>query len=384
MIRTSNVKGGRISLDSVKYVTLETYQRWTRRQVPQRGDIVLTREAPLGEVGLIRNEGHVFLGQRLVAYRVNKAVADPTFVFYALQGADLQAQIAAFGSGSTVEHMRVPDAKMLLVNAPPLNIQRRIAGILSAYDDLIEVNTRRISVLEKMVQRLFDELLANFSEQEDQSWRRMTVGDVISVLESGSRPRGGVGTDGDVPSIGAENVLGLGRYDYSKDKFISREYFETMRRGHVRPGDVMLYKDGAYIGRLSMAWGSFPHSQCVVNEHVFLIRPKPIVSSQYLYFWLAQAEMQSKIRGLNANAAQPGLNQPSIKGLPISLPPIHLLKQFDKAAKPILDLLFNLAIQNTGLCKARDLLLPKLIAGEIDLEKAAGNAEKAARRVAAA
>src|SRR5436309_3358390 len=71
MIRTNNIKGGRIDLIDVKYVTKEVFEYWTRRIIPKKGDVILTREAPLGEVGMIETDDDVFLGQRLMQYRAN-------------------------------------------------------------------------------------------------------------------------------------------------------------------------------------------------------------------------------------------------------------------------------------------------------------------------
>ena len=114
MIRTTNIKNGTIDLSKVFFVTEETYKKWTIRSVPQIDDVILTREAPLGEVGIVKTDEKIFLGQRLMQYRANKDVVNPKFLYYSLQGWDLQSQIRAHeGSGSTVSHIRVPDAKSL-------------------------------------------------------------------------------------------------------------------------------------------------------------------------------------------------------------------------------------------------------------------------------
>lgn len=157
MIRTTNVKGGWVNLSEVRYVSEEVFTKWTRRQVPKRGDVILTREAPLGEVGMLRSNDQVFLGQRLVSYRAEPRKLDNRFLLYSFQSADLQAQFKALGSGATVEHIRVPDCEKWILHLPPLNEQHRIASILSAYDNLIENNTRRIAILEEMARRLYEE-----------------------------------------------------------------------------------------------------------------------------------------------------------------------------------------------------------------------------------
>ncbi|MCV2354568.1 restriction endonuclease subunit S [Paucibacter sp. B2R-40] len=132
MIRTTNVRHGRVSLDSVNYVSEETYLIWTRRQTPQRGDVILTREAPMGEVGMLLSDEKVFLGQRVVSYRANAEKLDNRFLLYALQSQPLQDQIRARASGSTVQHMRVPDSKNLQLPLPSLNEQKSIVEILDA------------------------------------------------------------------------------------------------------------------------------------------------------------------------------------------------------------------------------------------------------------
>lgn len=162
MIRTTNVRNGFIDLSETRFVDEETYKKWTRRQVPMPGDVILTREAPLGEVGIIRPGEHVFLGQRLVSYRTNPALLDNRFLLYFLLSEEGKSQVLSFGMGATVAHMRVPDAKKLQIPCPPLAIQRRIASILGAYDDLIEVNRRRIAVLEEMARGLFEEWFVRF------------------------------------------------------------------------------------------------------------------------------------------------------------------------------------------------------------------------------
>ena len=264
----------------------------------------------------------------------------------------------------------------------PMPIQQKIASILSSYDDLIENNTRRIQILEEMAQRIYQEWFVNFrfpghekvrfvnSElgKIPEGWEVVQLGEVLESIESGSRPKGGIdSSEREVPSIGAENVLGLGRYDFNKEKYVSREFYENMRKGKVQSGDVLLYKDGAKIGRKSMFRDGFPHEVCCINEHVFILRTNSRCSQNYLYFYLDRPDITQKIINLNTNAAQPGINQAGVKSLPILLPPKELIELFDNKVEPLLGLLFNLAKKNQTLRKKRDLLLPKLISGEIDV-----------------
>lgn len=203
MIRTTNVRDGWVELRGVRCVTAATFEKWTRRQKPRRGDVILTREAPLGEVGLLRSDESVFLGQRLVAYRADPGKLDNRFLLYAMLGDDMQGQIRSMGSGATVEHMRVPDCEKLTLRLPPLCEQLHIASILSAYDDLIENNTRRIAILEEMARRIYEEWFVRFRfpgfeavpmvESElglvPQGWRAALLGDVAAYINRGLAPK---------------------------------------------------------------------------------------------------------------------------------------------------------------------------------------------------
>ena len=143
MIRTTNVRNGRVDLESVNHVTEDVYRIWTRRQVPKRGDVILTREAPMGEVGMLLSDDKVFLGQRLVSYRANPMKLNNRFLLYALQSADLQGQIHGLASGSTVQHMRVPDSKKLQLPHPDLKEQERAVVTL----DTVREESQRLAIV---------------------------------------------------------------------------------------------------------------------------------------------------------------------------------------------------------------------------------------------
>ena len=191
MIRTTNVREGRIDLSETRFVEAGVFQKWTRRVLPRRNDIVLTREAPLGEVGLLRSDEKVFLGQRTMLYRADPKKLNQQFLYYSLLGSYVQAQIRGQGSGSTVEHLRVPDAEKLVIPVAPLEGQKNIAAILSAYDDLIENNRRRIALLEKMAEEIYREWFvrmrfpgheqAKFEKGMPVGWQQASLGQVVEL-----------------------------------------------------------------------------------------------------------------------------------------------------------------------------------------------------------
>lgn len=266
---------------------------------------------------------------------------------------------------------------------PPLPIQRRIAGILSAYDELIENSQRRIKILETMARTLYREWFIHFRfpgyenvplalsslGNIPQGWEASTLGEHLATLESGKRPKGGIrGVEDGVPSIGAENINGIGQHDFSNEKFIPREFFESMRKGVIQDRDVAIYKDGAYIGKSSYFRDDFPHAEHAVNEHVFLLRTSGDRFKQNaLYLWLQEPDTVQIIRSKNTNAAQPGINQKTVHGLELIVPDPQTATYFDELVDPLLAQIVSLAKKIQTLRRTRDLLLPRLLSSQVDV-----------------
>jgi type I restriction enzyme S subunit len=382
-ISCKDVRDGWVKYTGARQITEADYLDTHRRTQLEANDILITNSGTIGRMALVPRApetGRTTFQKSVAIIKPKKDRVLPRWLYYYLM-AEREALIAWAG-GTAQKNLLLRDMRAFQVRVPSFPVQHKIVSILSAYDDLIENNLRRIKILEEMARLIYQEWFVKLrfpghekarmvdSELGDvpEGWEMVNMGAVLSTLESGSRPRGGIDPDErGVPSIGAENILGLGQYDYGKEKYVTREFFEGMRRGQVQSGDVLLYKDGAKIGRKSMFRNGFPHTICSINEHVFILRTNTRCTQNYLFFWLALREVTKQIVNLNTNAAQPGINQKGVKGLPIVLPPVDALEHFDNLIDPLLQKLFNLVKRNRILRQTRDLLLPKLISGEIDV-----------------
>jgi type I restriction enzyme S subunit len=140
-----------------------------------------------------------------------------------------------------------------------------------------------------------------------------------------------------------------------------------MKRGKLKDRDILVYKDGAYIGRTSLFQDGFPHQIASVNEHVFLVHTLNESFQYYLFFTLYQHEYYLKMQKLNKNAAQPGINSKAMLSLEILLPPLELIQKFDEFITPVMKIIFAKAKENRELVDARDRLLPKLMSGELEV-----------------
>lgn len=157
IIRTPNVGKGRLILDGVQKVSKETYDKRNVRAVPQKDDIIFAREAPAGNAAIIREGQEVCLGQRTVLIRPSKEKVYPQYLVYYMLAPQQQYELLGTANGSTVAHVNIPIIRKMPVELPNMNIQIKIADIISAYDDLIENNQKQIKLLEEAAQRLYKE-----------------------------------------------------------------------------------------------------------------------------------------------------------------------------------------------------------------------------------
>jgi type I restriction enzyme, S subunit len=378
-----------INFNTCRRISRADYEKLVRQGCqPLRDDVLIAKDgaSALDTVCVMKKNLDVVLLSSVAILRPNQDLINPLYLRYYLDSGNIRQYIKnAFTTGAAIPRVVLKDFKLVRMLLPPLPTQRKIASILSAYDDLIENNQRRIKILGEMAQNLYREWFVKFRFPGHENvrfvdsplgriperWEVVKLGEHLIALESGKRPKGGARDQLDgVPSVGAENITGIGRHNYQNEKYVSREFFESMRKGVVKDGDVALYKDGAYIGRSSYFRDGFPHTSFCVNEHVFLLRTNgEHLTQNLLYLWLQEPKTVSDIRATNANAAQPGINQAGVKGLFITVPPKEICQQFDNLIEPSLALIIRLAKRNIILHRTRDLLLPKLISGEVDVSE---------------
>jgi len=293
------------------------------------------------------------------------------FFYYYL----LTINLAKFNSGGAVPTLNRNLIKNYRVKKFSLEKQQKIVSILSSYDDLIENNLKRIKLLEESAQMIYKEQFGDFLLSDDsikqlpKGFSIKLLGEISAKLESGSRPKGGIDKKlrSGVPSIGAENVIGLGKYNYQAEKMIPESFFAKMKNGVIEDRDILIYKDGAYIGKTSLFQDDFPYTKCCVNEHVFLIHCSNRLYQYFLFLTLNHPLYYKKMQNLNANSAQPGINQVAVKSLSLIWPDEKTIISFNHKIESMISLIFNLAKQNRLLQQARDLLLPKLMTGEIEV-----------------
>lgn len=370
MIRTTNVKDGRILTDGLRSVDEATFIKWNRRLKPQKNDVVLTREAPLGDVGLIRTEHQFFLGQRTMIYRADGKKLNQHFLYYSLLGSVLQGQIRTLGSGSTVEHVRVPDAEKLIIPYPDLQTQKKIAAILSAYDDLIENNKRRIALLENMAEEIYREWFVRFrfpnyknvefEKGMPKGWEVKSLGEFYNTASGGTPSRSNSNNyDGEINWLKTGELKNTFAFD--SDEKITLQGLESSSTKIFPPYTVVIAMYCAMPYITILAEKSSTNQACCA----FLPKYK-YLSHVYTYHLIKFA--QNHMIQFAHGAAQQNLSQDLIKGFTLLIASDSVVTQFTEKVVPIFEQIKLLAKMNKLLERTKNSLLPRLISGKLTVE----------------
>jgi type I restriction enzyme S subunit len=376
MIRTTNVENGFIDTENVRYVTRETYERWTRRLKPRLGDLILTREAPLGDVGKLRTNDQIFLGQRLYHFRPDPTKVDADFLLYALLSEDLQGQIRAFGSGSTVEHMRLEDIPCLELDLPPLPMQRRIAGMLSAYDELVENNRRRIRLLESMALALYRDWFVNFRFPGHERIKMVdaAIGPVpeawpvrpVTACVALS-PRVVVPREGDKPFVPMGSLA-------TDSMLVTDVETRTGNSGaKFQNGDTLLARITPCLENGKTAFVQFlpdAHSVAFGSTEFIVLRSQTLTPEFVYLLARSDAFRNHAIKSMSGATGRQRVREDCFDSFWVAQPPQSVLERFSKLVTPSFQLIQQLHLQSQNLQLTRNLLLPHLMSGQLMLRDA--------------
>ncbi len=375
MIRTTNVRDGFIDTENVRCVTEETYKKWTRRLIPKRGDVILTREAPLGKVGKIRSDDQIFLGQRLYHFRTNPQKLDADFLLYALLYDDLQGQIRGYGSGATVEHMRLEDVPCLEIYLPELLTQRKIAAILSAYDELIENNLRRIKILEEMAQNLYREWFVKFRFPGHEQAR--FVDSPLGMIPEGWEAKAvttsiAVNPKVRVPKNGEKPFVSMGLLANNSMLICEVETRTGNSGSKFQNADTLFARITPCLENGKTGYVQFLSNDKAVafGSTEFIVLRSLSLSPEFVYLLARSSEFRDNaIKSMSGATGRQRVSEKCFDNFVIAHPDQDTLSKFTIHIAPIFQQSFTLAKKNISLRRTRDMLLPRLISGEVDVSR---------------
>lgn len=354
MIRVTDIRPGFVNTAGAVRVDEETYQQFSKKHTPQIGDILFSRVGSYGNSAYVSRNEEFCLGQNTVCISPKKSRIEPVFLYCALNSDDLRSQIESMVGGASQGTISLKSIRKLQVPIPPLPVQRRIAGILSAYDDLIENNQRRIKILEEMARSLYREWFVHFRFPGHekvkmvpspigpipQCWEVKPLFDICQVRYGKNLPTKNLSADGPYPVYGAAKVIG--HYtEYTRD----RRTLICGCRGSV--GEMQITQP-----------------QCFVTNNSFTFDPAHPDS----FFWLFYALKERGLRDVIGGAAQPQITLDGISSIELAMPPLPLLRHFQQSVEAMFEQAWILDSQIRNLRRTRNLLLPRLLSGQVGIE----------------
>jgi type I restriction enzyme S subunit len=379
VIRGSNLSldvGVRLSDDSLAYLSEETAGRF-RRSIARRGDLVFTCWGTVGQVGLV--DERCQFDEYVVSNKQMKLTPDPErvdshFLYYLLSSPEMVGEVTGQAIGAAVPGFNLGQLRSLTIRLPGLGEQRSIATVLRAIDDLIENHRRRVEVLEEMARAVYREWFVRF---------RYPGHEHVPLVDSplGPIPDGWtVGVLGDLAALDRVNVQPRDSPGELFDHY-SIPAFDDGARPVVEPGGAI--KSGKYLlstpavlvsklnPRIDRVWFAEPGTEqrSVTSTEFLILRPNERSHLEHLYLLARDPKFREQLTALSGgtSGSHRRAKPADFLKLPVAVAPAAVLDILAKATSDQLRLARQLARQGNKLAGLRDLLLPKLVTGQIDV-----------------
>jgi len=353
MIRVTDIKRGFVSLDGTRKVDAGTYNEFSKKHKPQIGDILFSRVGSYGNSCFLNKKIDICLGQNTVCISPDSEKVDPFYLYSFFNSPDSKSQVDSFVGGSSQPTISLANIKKIKITLPTLKVQKKVSQVIATYDNLIENNSRRIAILEDMAQSLYREWFVKFRFPGYQNckfkesslglipegWEVERLDDFVVLQRGFDLPKKKRNEEGDIPIYASSGICG-----YHDEVKVKGPGIVTGRSGTL--GIVILILEDFWALNTTLWVKEFKNC-----------------SAFYGYYLLSSIGLEN----YNSGAAVPTLNRNYIHGLPIISPPKNLIDKFEKYTGSNFKEIDLLKRKNKVLQSQRDMLLPKLISGSIQL-----------------
>ena len=373
-LSAKNIKTGRIvQEDAIRYLDSNLYTKWMKEKV-NRGDILMTSEAPFGELLHWDSDEKIVLSQRLFCLRTNKKV-DSKYLYYYMTTNRFQKELDARATGTTVRGLRQPQLLKCKIEYPPIKDQEAIANILSSMDEKIRVNNQINKTLENMAQAIFKQWFVDFEfPNEDgepykssggdmieselgmipKGWEVKVLGEIIDIIKQGTKPgehlKDRKYNPIDTLPMKSIAINDFKPYEEAKSSLILFEKY-----------DILIGAMRVYFHRVNLA----PYKG-ITRTTTFVLRSKRIQDVPYNLFLLNMDETIDYAERTSKGSTMPyAVWDNGMSNILVAYSNQELRNKFFQIIQPMLETIMKKSAENEVLIKLRDSLLPKLMSGEI-------------------
>ena len=386
VIRNYNLKDGKIDCTNLSFVSEEGYKERVKRAIPEESDIIISREAPMGVVGIVPKGFQCCLGQRLVLLKIDKSKCLPKYLLYTLMSEYVQLQIRRINqTGSIVSNLNISSLRELKIPLHSFEEQKKIANILSAIDDKISLNNQINQELEAMAKTLYDYWFVQFDFPDQngkpykssggkmvynpelkreipEGWGVETLKDFESKIITGKTPSRANSDNfgGEIPFITIGDIRG-NTFIYSTSETLT-DLGASVQQNKYLPEGSLCVSCIATVGEIGFTT-EWSHTNQQINSIVF----EDENNRYYLYFalknYFENANASAKTGNTFAN-----MNKEDFSGIRIILPSKEIKNNFHEISEPYFAQIKCLQGQNQELTQLRDWLLPMLMNGQMKVE----------------
>ena len=366
LIRTPNIGKGRLQLENVHLVSESVYNARNERAVPQVDDLILAREAPVGNVAIIRANQKVCLGQRTVLIRPNKSLVDPHFLVYYLLSPFIQHILLNSANGATVSHLNMSDIRKLELKLPNISVQRKIGAILSLIEEKIIVNESINQNLLQQARTLYQSWFVDyepFNCDRPSDWIDGTIDDLAKEIICGKTPstKAPEYYGNDIPFITIPDMHG-NTYAVTTERYLSSLGAESQRKKTLPHNSICV----SCIGTAGLVTLTAQESQ--TNQQINSIIPKEGYSPFYIYLLMETLSVIINNLGQSGSTIV-NLNKAQFGKISVIIPTVAAMKSFDGIVGPMFESILSNQKENIKLAELRDTLLPRLMTGELDVSE---------------
>lgn len=347
-LSAKNIKTGRIvQPEAIRYVDENLYRKWMKDEV-HRGDILITSEAPFGQIYYWDSDEKIVLSQRLFGVRIDPAY-DSRFIYYYMTTPEFQGELEGRATGTTVIGLRQPELLKCIIRCPKLHDQKAIANVLAAIDSKINANERINDNLAELLQTVYQERFGDVSAAGEQ-------GKLLDICFY-SKGRVAVSELNTSTYFSTENML-PGKAGATEAASLPT----TPQTTACHNGDTLISNIRPYFKKIV-----YCNDECGCSTDVLCFTPVQSKYAAYLFSTLYADKFFAFMVAGSKGTKMPRGDKQQIMSYPVALPSEEELKEFNALALPVLAKIHSNKAENKRLSATRDALLPKLMSGEIDV-----------------